>query len=116
MLKNLEVGIDIVNIGRFKKMPYHTNKQFYKKIFNSSEIKYCLKYSNPSPHFAGKFAIKESVVKAIREKLSFLDIQTSYDSLKPIVRLRKKNTIYDFLVSVSHEKNYAVAIVIVKKR
>ena len=43
----MNVGIDIINVERFEKKHYDENKMFYKKIFNESEIKYCLKYKNP---------------------------------------------------------------------
>ena len=33
MLKNLEVGIDIVQIERFRRLEYTKNKKFYYKIF-----------------------------------------------------------------------------------
>ena len=110
------VGTDIVKIKRFRDKPYLKNKQFYKKIFLDSEIKYCLKFKSSAEHFAGKFAIKESVIKAIPEKISFLDITTSHSKNKPIISLKNKlNEKYEFLVSVSHEKDFAIAFVVMFK-
>ena len=37
------IGIDIVNISRFKNKPLKTNLDFYKKIFLEDEIEYCKK-------------------------------------------------------------------------
>ena len=112
-LENFGVGIDIVEIERFRKKNYKKNKNFYKKIFSKSEIDYCLKFKDTYPHFAGKFAIKESVIKSIPDKISFLDIKTSNSKHGPIVsiigKLAKK---YSFLSSISHEKEYAIAVVI----
>ena len=112
-LENFGIGIDIVEIERFRKKNYKKNKNFYKKIFSKSEIDYCLKFKDTYPHFAGKFAIKESVIKSIPDKISFLDIKTSNSKHGPIVsiigKLAKK---YSFLVSISHEKEYAIAAVI----
>ena len=42
MLDKFGIGIDIVKVTRFKNKPYLSNKNFYKKIFMDSEIKYCL--------------------------------------------------------------------------
>ena len=42
------VGIDIVNIQRFRKKEYIKNKKFYEKIFSDSEINYCLSFKNNS--------------------------------------------------------------------
>ena len=85
------IGIDIVNIIRFKKLEYKKNKIFYEKIFNKEEIKYCLKFKDPSPHFAGKFAVKESLKKVVSFNVNFLEIMTSYSKLKPIVLRSNKN-------------------------
>ena len=112
MTEKIGIGIDIVNIGRFRKKKIQKNLNFYKKILSESEIKYCAKFKSPYEHFAAKFAIKESVIKSIPDKISFLDIKTSNSEYGPIVslvgNLAKK---YSFLVSVSHEKEYAIAVV-----
>ena len=113
MLENFGVGIDIVNINRFEKTPFEKNKKFYQKIFSADEIRYCKKFKNPYPHFAGKFAIKEATVKSIKEKISVKEIITYHVSSKPKIKLLKKNN-YEFLVSVSHEKDTAIAVVISK--
>lgn len=111
LLNKIGVGIDIADVIQFKEIPFTSKSGFYKKIFNDSEIKYCLKYKNDSEHFAAKFAIKEAVKKSIHDKISMLDIETYHIKSKPYVRLRKLQNKYTFKVSVSHESNIAVAIV-----
>ena len=113
MDKIFGLGTDIVDINRFKDMIYENNKEFYKKIFVESEIEYCLKFKNSEQHFAGKFAIKEAVKKSIPDTVDFLEIVTEHVNSKPIISLKIQNT-YNFLVSVSHEKNYAIAMVLVQ--
>ena len=61
----------MIEIKRFEDKPYQKNKKFYKKIFVQSEINYCLKFKNPGPHFAGKFAIKEAMKKLLDESIDF---------------------------------------------
>ena len=114
MIENFRVGIDIVHIPRFIKLPYLKNQSFYKKIFLFSEIQYCLKFKNQSEHFAGKFATKEAIKKSLSEKIDYLNIQTSHEDSRPIVKL-KNNSSYNFLVSISHDADYATAIVISEK-
>ena len=113
MIKNLGIGIDIIEVSRFRRKKYEENRNFYKKIFVKSEINYCLRFKDPYTHFAGKFALKESVIKSIQSNISFLDIQTSNSKRGPIVslvgNLAKK---YSFSASISHEKEYAIATVI----
>ena len=116
MIEKLGIGIDITDVDQFKKISYLKKPNFYKKIFLPSEIKYCLKYKNPYEHFAGKFALKEAVKKAIKERISMLDIETSHLKSKPIVKLGGKlKKRYNFLASISHEKKFAVAMVISEK-
>ena len=105
------IGVDIVNIERFRKKEYNKNEKFYEKIFTKSEIGYCLSFKNNSEHFAGKFAIKEAVKKSIRENIGFKEIITDHNDSKPKITLKKKLN-YRFLVSVSHEKDFAIAMVI----
>jgi holo-[acyl-carrier protein] synthase len=115
LMEILNIGIDIINIERFNKKEYTKNKNFYQKIFTDSEIKYCLKFKNSSEHFAGKFAIKEAVRKSIKEKIPFNKILTTHRNSKPRIILKTKQD-YEFLVSVSHEANIALAIVIALKK
>ena len=115
MMEIFNIGIDIINIERFKKKEYAKNKKFYQKIFTNSEIRYCLEFKNSSEHFAGKFAIKEAVRKSIKEKIPFNKILTIHKNSKPRIVLKMKLN-YEFLVSVSHESNMAVAIVIALKK
>tara|TARA_B100000530_G_scaffold184340_1_gene116698 strand:+ start:21 stop:374 length:354 start_codon:yes stop_codon:yes gene_type:complete len=105
------IGTDVVDINRFRKKDYNENKKFYEKIFTKSEIEYCLSFKNNSEHFAGKFAIKEAVKKSIKEKISFKEIVTNHNNSKPNITLKKKLN-YRFLVSVSHERDFAIAMVI----
>jgi phosphopantetheinyl transferase (holo-ACP synthase) len=74
-----------------------------------------LEFKNSSEHFAGKFAIKEAVRKSIKEKIPFNKILTTHKNSKPRIILKMKLN-YEFLVSVSHETNMALAIVIALKK
>ena len=89
------------------------SRDFYKKIFFQSEIDYCLKFKDPYSHFAGKFGIKESVIKSVQDRITFHDIVSSNSKNGPIVKLTgNASKKYSFLVSVTHEKEYAVAVAI----
>ena len=116
MIKNLGIGIDIIEVSRFRRKKYEENRNFYKKIFVKSEINYCLKFKNSAERFAGKFAIKEATIKSIPEKIGPHDIEIVHVNRKPRIilknSLRKK---YDFIVSVSHEKEFAIGIVVAEK-
>ena len=112
MIKNLGIGIDIIEVSRFRKKQYEENKNFYKKIFVKSEINYCLKFKNSAERFAGKFALKEALIKSIDRKIRFSEIETSHLKSKPIVRIKKSREKYNFIASLSHENDFAIAVVI----
>ena len=111
ILDNFGIGIDISDIDKFKKIPFETNKDFYKKLFNESEIKYCLKFKHPYSHFAGKFALKEATKKSINHSISMKKIKSSHSNSKPKISIINKKK-YSFMASLSHENNLAVAVVI----
>tara|TARA_B110000438_G_scaffold57689_1_gene57720 strand:+ start:737 stop:1096 length:360 start_codon:yes stop_codon:yes gene_type:complete len=116
MIENFGIGIDLVHIKKFQKITYLKKPSFYEKIFFPSEIKYCLKFKKPAEHFAGKFAIKESVKKSIDQPIPFLDIQTFYSNSKLKIKLHKNwNQKYKVLGSISHENEYAIGMVISEK-
>ena len=112
MIKNLGIGIDIIDVSRFRRKKYEENRNFYKKIFVKSEINYCLKFKNSAERFAGKFALKEALIKSIDRKIRFSEIETSHLKSKPIVRIKKSREKYNFIASLSHENDFAVAVVI----
>ena len=107
------IGIDIVNVSRFKNKPFKANLDFYKKIFFEDEIEYCKKFKSPYEHFAGKFALKEAVIKSINEDVGFLEIVTGHTNSKPTVKIKKSlPNRYNFIASISHEKEFAIAVAI----
>ena len=112
MIENLGIGIDISSISDFKKIPFATKSGFYKEIFQQSEIDYCLKFKDSSSHFAGKFALKEAVKKSINDDIYISKIETFHVNSKPMIKLLDSAKKYVFRTSISHEGNYAIAIVI----
>jgi phosphopantetheine--protein transferase-like protein len=115
MSQNFKIGIDIVSVKKFKKKEYSKNKTFYKRFFSPNEIKYCLKYKNTSERFAGKFALKEALIKSLDIKIRFSEIETSHLKSKPLVCIKKNNENYIFIASLSHENDFAIAVVISQK-
>ena len=114
-------GIDIVEIGRFRKAKKKWGKNFLNKIFTESEIAYSKKRRFQEQHLAARFAAKEAVLKAFGDKISSVhnwqDIEILNDRTgKPYIRfhrsakkLKKKEKIDDVVLSMSHCKGHAVA-------
>ena len=109
MIEKFSIGIDIVNVDRFLSKSYSKNKEFYSKIFTNDEISYCIKFKDPYTHFAGKFALKEAVIKALNQKIDFLEIETFHKNDSPYVKLVNLPNCFS-ISSISHEKSVAIAV------
>lgn len=102
------IGIDIVEVNRIKKI-INDHENFLTKVFNEDEIKRIEKRKNPYERIAGMYAAKEAVAKAMTTgigKISFHDIKIKYIENLPYAEVFDKK----FYLSISHEKNYAVAV------
>lgn len=117
----LGIGNDIIEIARIRSSLETHGLRFMEKLFTTEEKDYCLKYKDPVPHFAGRFAAKEAVVKALGTGFgahaSWLDVIILNDSAgKPTVRFSEYlkvdvlNT--SVLVSISHCELYVTAVAI----
>lgn len=112
-MEKFGIGIDVVDVKRFSLKQFSKNEDFYRKIFSDNEIQYCLKFKNPYPHFAGKFALKEAVIKALNKKIGLLDIETYHENNKPDVKLTNYPN-YPSISSISHENDVAVAVFLIE--
>ena len=86
------IGTDIIENDRFQKSCDTHGQRFLDRIFTKSEQAHCNKFSNPTPHFAARFAAKEAIANAsgegFGEKISFHDIEIINEpSGRPIVHL-----------------------------
>ena len=103
------IGIDIVNIEKFKEKL--EKKDFESKIFTDNEIHYSKKNKNSLQTFAGIFAAKEAIIKACGFNLAYIlrkKIEIKHKGNKPIVFIYKNEA--QLNLSISHDGNYAIAI------
>ncbi|MCK9558169.1 MAG: holo-ACP synthase [Candidatus Cloacimonadaceae bacterium] len=117
------VGTDIVEIGRIDRL-LDRNPRFVDKVFSSAEIEYCSSKANPAQSFAARFAAKEAFLKSLGtgwdQGISWQEIEVMNDNQgKPDIRLcgkakelAEQKGIRLIHLSLSHEKQYAVASVI----
>lgn len=121
----LGIGTDIVDIVRLRKMHERHGERLLSRILTPKEKECCLKYKNIYPHLAGKFAVKEAVVKAVSsclgKKFCWTDIEVvNHNSGKPSVVLHNGfldlfvKMDADIFVTVAHTRKYAVATVIIE--
>lgn len=108
------IGVDIVEVDRIKAVYEKFGDKFLNRLFTEREIKYSFLSSNPFPHLSARFAAKEAVIKALKKTngLKFTDIEV-LNNEEGIPNLIVKGIRKKFFVSLSHEKKYAVAFVVV---
>ena len=122
------IGVDIVNNNRLKKLI--RNKSFIERIFTNYEQKYSKNLKNKLNYFSKRFAAKEAFSKAtglgISKNLHFKNIEIKKNKRgKPSINLhvttskylKKKFRVKSFRtnLSLSDEKNYSIAYVIIEK-
>ena len=121
MIKGL--GIDIVEVNRIKNMKTRWQQRFLEKVFTDQEIDYCQGKKNSSQHLAARFAAKEALVKCLGtgfNNITLKDIEVVNDNQgKPNLKLYDRvqelaqiKGIEEIHISLSHEKEYAVAEVL----
>ena len=128
-MKILGIGVDIVENSRIGKLL--KNKLFIKRIFSNSEILIANKIRDKKGYYSKRFAAKEAFAKSIgtgfRDDLNYKDISIVNDKLgkpsfvinkkiKKIVKKQFKITLFNFYLSISDEKKYSVAYVIIQKK
>ena len=119
-------GIDIVNIERIDRSLARWGNVFAHRVFTGGEIDRCQRQARPSECFAARFAAKEAFLKAIglgrRQGIRWTDIEVVNDSLgKPSLFFHRKAMewvqtlrIHQVLLTLSHDRPYAVAHVLLE--
>ena len=122
-------GVDIIKNSRINNSL--KIKGFLNRIFTEKEIQQGKKLKNKINFYAKRFAAKEAFVKAIgtgfRSDINFIDIEIkNYKNGKPYISLSKKldNFLqkkfkiqkYKVFLSLSDEKDYSIAFVVIDKK
>ena len=122
-------GVDIIKNSRINNSL--KIKGFLNRIFTEKEIQQGKKLKNKINFYAKRFAAKEAFVKAIgtgfRSDINFIDIEIkNYRNGKPYISLSKKLNIflqkkfkiqkYKVFLSLSDEKDYSIAFVVIDKK
>jgi len=119
-------GIDLVKIERIEKIIKKWGDNFIFRIFTSLEREYCeKKKGNKFQSYAGKFAAKEALLKALGlglREANWKEIEIKNDELgQPIIdtsgklkNITSTKGVSKYFISISHTKEYAVAQVILE--
>lgn len=118
------IGIDIVKTSRIREAVERWGDRFLERVFTSDEITYAYKKRDPFLSLSVRFAAKEAFIKALSHDLHLplTDIEVSnQENGRPVMqvhgktgellKLKKIGAIY---LSLSHEKEFGVASVVLE--
>lgn len=118
----MEVGADIIEIERVR-AALARHPAFDVRILSAREMEYYREKADPLPFLAGRFAAKEAVLKCLGvglSKVSWHDFEIIPDELgaprvncgPPIQKIMRDKGISSIKISISHSRDYAMAVAI----
>jgi holo-[acyl-carrier protein] synthase len=120
-LTPLRVGIDLIEIARVRRALERHGDGFRERCFTESERAYCDSKPNPAQHYAGRFAAKEAVGKALGSGVYFTWREIEIRGRpKPGVHLSGRTALYaervgagQIELSMTHSQELAAAVALV---
>ena len=118
------IGTDIIEVPRIGKMIEQHGELFLRRVYTEREIRYCQARKHACEHFAGRWAAKEAILKAIgtgwTRGICWTDMEIRRDAMsgpKVLVRGGARDAavqrgIGEILISISHCRTYATATAI----
>ncbi len=107
----IQVGIDIIEIERFKNAYRKYKQRFLKKIFSAEEIKFI---KGDIIKMCISFSLKESIWKSLPENIqknyTFNKLKIGWKKDTPFLLNKIKN--YKLLISYSATEKYVITLVL----
>ncbi|MBN2233235.1 MAG: holo-ACP synthase [Deltaproteobacteria bacterium] len=122
------IGTDIVDIRRFAGIMARRGEGFLERLFTAGERAYCDGKADPALHYAARFAAREALLKALGTGLAagvgWHDVEVARDTAgrprlvlhRRAEEIRRELMITALHLSITHEKEYALAFVIAECR
>lgn len=122
------IGVDIAETARVRQLAERYGERFARRILTRDE---CLEYDRrkrPNAYLATRFAAKEAIAKAlgtgIGKRFGFHSAQIEHDAAgKPVIHfltgtqaLLDDLGVTDAMISLSDERHYVVAMVVLESR
>lgn len=118
------VGVDLVAIGRIRRMLARWQERFLRRVFTPHELGYALGRRDPAEHLAARFAAKEATLKALGTGLSMgvrwreMEVRRARGARPTLALSGRVRALADargvraWHVSLTHDGDYALAQVI----
>jgi holo-[acyl-carrier protein] synthase len=117
----LGVGIDLIEIDRIASA-LARRPRFAERCFTEGEIAYCSKKAFPPQHYAGRFAVKEAVGKALGIGMTrWREVEVVRGRGAPTTVLHGKYLrraadlgVSEILISITHSNQMAAAVAVLQ--
>lgn len=117
----MRVGVDLIEIDRVRNALERHGDGFRERCFTTEERAYCESRANPAQHYAGRFAAKEAVGKALGSGVHFTWKEIEIRGRpKPGVHLTGRTALYAEKIgagrielSMTHSRELAAAVAVV---
>lgn len=110
------IGIDIVEVERFKGALRRRGERFLERLFTDRELFYSRGKRLPEVHLAARFAAKVSVKKAFGAPLRFREVEILNEaSGRPVVEAKALGKGLKVSVSITHDGGLAVAKAVIER-
>ncbi|AWR86907.1 holo-ACP synthase [Meiothermus taiwanensis] len=116
------IGTDIVELARLRKVWQRHPRRFLERHFVPGEIQYCLAKPDPVPSLAARFAAKEAFQKCWPDSFGWLEVWVEVEGRRPLLhfapklRARMEAEHLKAHLSLTHEKHYALAMVVLERQ
>jgi holo-[acyl-carrier protein] synthase len=119
------IGVDVVDVERMR-FALKRTPRIRRRLFTEDEIAYCEKFRFAERHYAGRWAAKEAVTKALGcgliqwngvevvrrpRRAPFVRISGKIKRFAELVGVREE----DLFISITHSELSAVAVCIVRR-
>lgn len=114
------IGTDIVAVERLRGVFDRHQERFLERHFTPQEAAYCLAQADPLPSLAARFAAKEAFQKCWPESFGWREVWVEKDGARPRLgytpKIAERMAAEGWRVhlSLSHEKEHALAVVILE--
>jgi holo-[acyl-carrier protein] synthase len=120
----LGLGIDVAQIDRLEEAHGRRGQRLLERVFTEGERAYCSRRTFPWPHYAGRFAVKEAVMKVLgtgwARGVRWVDIEVRRSPGGPpsvalhgrTAEIAAERGIASIHVAITHDAGIAVAVAV----
>lgn len=118
------LGLDLLSIERMEETIRRRGERFLERVFTPAERAYCERRTRSAQSFAGRFAVKEAVMKVLdtgwTRGVRWRDIEVLREPGRPprawlhgeSARIAERLGIARILVTITHEAGLAAAVAV----